>query len=102
MNRYVCRNCGFEAELGSRQPYYVMSGSITEKYCPQTGEIVEIFREYDAGPPEISCQKEKRLDAPCQNCRGSVCRIWRSLLLTVKLLKPTSAPAAAMSCSAIT
>ena len=70
MTHYVCESCGFEADLGTRQPYYVMSGSITEKYCPQTGEIVEIFRENDAGPPEISCQEEAREETPCQNCRG--------------------------------
>ena len=75
MTHYVCESCGFEAELGATQPYYVMSGSLTDKYCPKTGEIVEIFREYDQGPEEICCQAEDWQEefgdpAFCQNCKG--------------------------------
>lgn len=75
MTLYVCKNCGFEAELGTTQPYYIMSGSLTDKYCPKTGEIVEIFREYDQGPEEIGCQAEDWQEefgdpAFCQNCKG--------------------------------
>jgi hypothetical protein len=75
MGHFMCENCGFEAELGFSQPYYVMSGSITEKYCPRTGEIINVFRQYDAGPPEIGCQAEdyrEQLHDPelCKNCKG--------------------------------
>ena len=75
MTLYVCKNCGFEAELGTTQPYYVMSGSLTDKYCPKTGEIVEIFREYDQGPEEICCQAEDWQEefgdpALCRDCKG--------------------------------
>ena len=92
MRDYVCKNCGFEAELGSRQPYYVMMGSITEKYCPQTGEIVEIFREYDAGPPEISCQEEAREETPCQNCRGECLQDLEILTLDSEAVEACECP----------
>ena len=55
-----CKDCGFEAELGTEQPYYVMSGAaITDKYCPKTGEIVWFSESIATSHPEniseLSC-----------------------------------------------
>ena len=70
-----CKKCGFEAELGTEQPYFVMRGSLTDKYCPKTEQIVCIFRLYGMGDPEISCQdKEWQQEfgdpALCRDCKG--------------------------------
>ena len=72
---YQCRKCGFEANLGSTQPYYVFTGSILQKYCPKTEQIVELFKMRDQGEPRLSCQdpdwqKELEDSTPCQNCKG--------------------------------
>ena len=73
---YQCRKCGFEADRGSTQPYYVFSGSILQKYCPKTEQIVELFKMWDQGEPRLSCQdpdwqKELEDSTPCQNCKGA-------------------------------
>jgi hypothetical protein len=72
MAGYKCKKCGFHAELGTQQPYFVMSGSRMDKYCPETGRIVHVFRELNAGFPEISCLKDKQREVPesCKNCKG--------------------------------
>ena len=72
---FKCRNCEFEANLGATQPYFLMSGSVTDKYCPKTGEIVRVFTGYYDNKTEIKCQdkewqKEFGNPAACRNCKG--------------------------------
>ena len=70
-----CSKCGFEVNAGTEQPYYIMRGSLTDKYCPKTEQIVRIFRFHGTGEPEISCQDEewqKEFGTPdlCRDCKG--------------------------------
>ena len=69
--RYLCKSCGFEANLGTKQPYCIMSGTVTQKYCAKTGKIIYILQSI-FNYSEISCMKEKRVDdSPhCKNCKG--------------------------------
>ena len=72
---FKCRNCGFEAELGNEQPYWVMSGSLTDKYCPKIAEIITIFTSLYDGTPQLSCQNKEWQDefgdpAHCRECKG--------------------------------
>lgn len=71
---FKCRNCGFEAELGDEQPYYTMSGSITDKYCPRIAEIITVFTSVYDGTTQISCQDEDWQEefgdpALCRDCK---------------------------------
>ena len=65
MYGFLCKKCGFEAELGDEQPYYLMSGPVQDKYCPEIDDIVTIR------PGEVSCQayKDENCEA-CKNCKG--------------------------------
>jgi hypothetical protein len=79
-----CKKCGFEAELGTEQPYFTMSGSLTDKYCPKTEQIVCISRVFGVEEPEISCQNEewqKEFGAPdlCRDCKGECLQDLESL-----------------------
>ena len=70
-----CKNCQFEATLGSQQPYYVMTGSIVDKYCAKTGKIIRVFTSCYKDTTEISClkknwQMESGDPAHCRNCKG--------------------------------
>lgn len=72
---FKCRNCGFEAEIGNEQPYFTMSGSLLDKYCPKTGKIVTVFTSLYDDTPKICCQdKEWQLEfgnsTLCRNCKG--------------------------------
>ena len=72
---FKCRNCGFEAELGDEQPYWVMSGSLTDKYCPKIAEIITVFTSVYDGTTQISCQDEDWQEefgdpALCRDCKG--------------------------------
>ena len=72
---FKCRNCGFEAELGTEQPYYTMSGSITDKYCPKIAEIITVFTSIYDGITQVSCQdkewqEEFGVPALCRDCQG--------------------------------
>lgn len=74
MVEYRCRNCGFHAELGTQQPYFVMSGSLMDKYCPEMEEIVTVFEALD-GSTKIACQDKDWQDEfgdplRCQNCNA--------------------------------
>lgn len=94
MAGFMCKKCGFHAELGTQQPYFVMSGSLVDKYCPETGRIVHVFRELNAGPPEISCLKERQDDAPesCKNCNGTCLKDFESLTRGRKNVKAYKCP----------
>ena len=75
MYGFKCRNCEFEAKLGEQQPYYLMSGSVTDKYCPKTGEFVGVFTNYYDNMTKISCKEEwwqREFGNPvhCLNCKG--------------------------------
>ena len=50
-----CSKCGFEVNAGTEQPYYIMSGSITDKYCPKIGKIISVFTKYYDNITKISC-----------------------------------------------
>ena len=72
---FKCRNCGFEAELGTEQPYYIMSGSITDKYCPKIAEIITVFTSIYDGITQVSCQDKEWQEefgdpALCRDCKG--------------------------------
>ena len=94
MAGFICEKCGFHAELGTQQPYFVMSGSLTDKYCPETGEIIYVFRELNDGPPEISCQKEKQVEVPepCKNCSGECLKEFEVLTCKRKHVKAYKCP----------
>ena len=47
MAGFMCKKCGFHAELGTQQPYFIMSGSLTDKYCPKIEKIVTVFEALD-------------------------------------------------------
>ena len=72
---FKCSKCGFEVKAGTTQPYFVMRGSLPDKYCPKTEQIVRIFRLYGMGEPQICCQdkewqKEFGDPALCGDCKG--------------------------------
>ena len=72
---FKCRNCGLEAELGTEQPYYTMSGSITDKYCPKIAEIITVFTSIYDGITQVSCQDKEWQEefgdpALCRDCKG--------------------------------
>ena len=72
---FTCSKCGFEVKAGTTQPYFVMRGSLTDKYCPKTEQIVRIFRLYGMGEPQICCQDKEWQDEfgdplLCRDCKG--------------------------------
>lgn len=75
MYGFKCMNCGLEAKLGEQQPYYIMSGSITDKYCPKIGKIISVFTKYYDNITKISCQDDEWQRefgnlALCRNCKA--------------------------------
>ena len=74
MAGFMCKKCGFHAELGTQQPYFIMSGSLTDKYCPKIEKIVTVFEALD-GSTKIACQDEiwqEEFGVPrhCQGCKA--------------------------------
>lgn len=72
---YHCPQCDFKAALSTKQPYHLFSGSVLQKYCPATEQIVKLFKDHMTAETRISCQDPKwqeKLDdpSPCQNCKG--------------------------------
>ena len=72
---YTCRKCGFNATLGITQPFFIMSGSILEKYCPATNSIVSIFHSIYDQTTAVNCQDKNwqenfGVPALCLNCKG--------------------------------
>ena len=72
---YECADCGFEWELFTKQPSYVFSGSIIQKYCPKTQEITSVCRSILTNEVSVSCIKNsdsEKIDStsPCFNCNG--------------------------------
>ena len=70
---YKCRNCGFEAELGNQQPYFIMCGAVTDKYCTKTGYIISVITDSYDNSQQIICQnKEWQIEFGdpeyCRNC----------------------------------
>ena len=41
---FVCDKCGIEAFLGIVQPYMLLKGTITDKFCNITKEFVTVTR----------------------------------------------------------
>ncbi|MBR2872448.1 MAG: hypothetical protein IKB99_03025 [Lentisphaeria bacterium] len=84
---YQCNNCGFEATLGSQQPYHIFAGTIHQKYCPNTKEIVEVFLPITGEEWEITCcspGEQEGSDTPrcCKECNGECLQSLTVLSLT--------------------
>ena len=53
---FVCDKCDIEAFLGIGQPYMLLTGTITDKFCNITKEFVTVTRNrFSVGGGRISC-----------------------------------------------